>query len=59
MKIEVLYNDKWNTTTFYIWKNMELVDKFIFEGKMTTEEIKDKKKQLSSKTENCNISKEK
>jgi hypothetical protein len=46
MRVEYLYNDRWNTSTFYVWKGMELVDKFIYEGKMDTEEVKKTKERI-------------
>ena len=40
LRVDYLYNKGNNTSTFYVWKAMELIDKLIYEGKMSLEEIK-------------------
>ena len=40
LRVEYLYNKGNNTSTFYVWKAMELIDKLIYSGEMSIEEIK-------------------
>ena len=40
LRVEYLYNKGNNTSTFYVWKAMELIDKLIYPGEMSLEEIK-------------------
>ena len=48
MRIEYLYNKANDQSTFYVWDGMSLVDKKIYSGEMSLEEIKATKERILS-----------
>jgi len=52
MRIEYLYNKANDQSTFFVWVGMELVDKLIYPGEMSLEEIKATKERIQLKEKN-------
>jgi hypothetical protein len=50
MRIEYLYNDQFDTSTFFVWNGMNLVDKLIYPGEMSSKEVQETKKRIREKT---------
>ena len=49
MRVEALYNKQFDTTTFYVWEKMTLVDKLIYSGVMSASEVEAERKKILSK----------
>ena len=52
-RIEYLYNKSNDQSTFYSWNGMELVDKHIYPGIMSLEEIKATKLRIEKENKEC------
>jgi len=55
-RIEYLYNKSNDQSTFYVWVGMELVDKLMYPGVMSLEEIKATKERIQLKENSKNSS---
>jgi hypothetical protein len=50
MRIEYLYNDKSDISTFYVWNGMSLMYKVTYQGEMSSKEVQETKKHIRKKT---------
>jgi hypothetical protein len=46
VNIEYLYNSQFDTSTFFVWDGMNLVDKLMYPGKMSDEEVRKTKERI-------------
>ena len=49
MRVEWLYTKTGNVTSAYVWDNMKLIDKFIYQGKLDSKERSKKEKEILQK----------